>query len=135
MPRGLLPTVPAALRLSRMESTMPRGLPPTVPDALSHLHACMGPAVSSMMKVAQEPRTFIAARSIGAGIQNLLFADPRTVQDVEECVRATRVRGEPPTQPCSFRVITPMLAQQSMCRYHSSSPGAAACTRRRSARE
>lgn len=42
------------------------------------------------MKVAQEPRTFIAARSIGAGIQNLLFADPRTVQDVEECVRATR---------------------------------------------
>jgi hypothetical protein len=115
---------------------MPRGLPPTVPDALSHLHACMGPAVSSMMKVAQEPRTFIAARSIGAGIQNLLFADPRTVQDVEECVRATRVRGEPPTaQPCSFRVITPMLAQQSMCRYHSSSPGAAACTRRRSARE
>ena len=25
------------------------------------------------MKVAQEPRTFIAARSIGAGIQNLLL--------------------------------------------------------------
>ena len=49
-----------------------------------------GCTVSAMMKVAQEPRTYIAARSIGAGIQNLLFADPRTVQDVEECVRATR---------------------------------------------
>lgn len=48
------------------------------------------PHMSAMMKVAQEPRTFIAARSIGAGIQNLLFADPRTVQDVEECVKATR---------------------------------------------
>ena len=48
------------------------------------------PHMSAMMKVAQEPRTFIAARSIGSGIQNLLFADPRTVQDVEECVKATR---------------------------------------------
>ena len=49
--------------------------------------------VMAVMKVAQEPRTFIAARSIGSGIQNLLFADPRTVQDVEECVRATRAEA------------------------------------------
>ena len=45
------------------------------------------PHMSAMMKVAQEPRTFIAARSIGSGIQNLLFADPRTVEDVEVCVQ------------------------------------------------
>jgi 2-keto-3-deoxy-L-rhamnonate aldolase RhmA len=48
------------------------------------------PHMTAMMKVSQEPRTFIAARTIGAGIQNLLFADPRSVQEVEECVKATR---------------------------------------------
>jgi len=33
-------------------------------------------------------------RAIGSGIQNVLFADPRTVDDVRECVRA--VRAETP---------------------------------------
>ena len=46
--------------------------------------------MSAMMKIEQEPRTYLAVRAIGAGIQNLLFADPRTVEDVEECVRAVR---------------------------------------------
>lgn len=48
------------------------------------------PHMSAMMKIEQEPRTYLAVRAIGSGIQNLLFADPRTVADVEECVRATR---------------------------------------------
>src|SRR4051812_23334684 len=48
------------------------------------------PHMSAMMKVEQEPRTYLAVRAIGSGIQNLLFADPRTVADVEECVRAVR---------------------------------------------
>jgi 2-keto-3-deoxy-L-rhamnonate aldolase RhmA len=48
------------------------------------------PHLSAMMKVEQEPRTYLAVRAIGSGIQNILFADPRTVADVEECVRAVR---------------------------------------------
>lgn len=48
------------------------------------------PNMSSMMKLDQEPRTFQAERAVGSGIQNLLFADVRTVQDAEECVAAVR---------------------------------------------
>jgi 4-hydroxy-2-oxoheptanedioate aldolase len=47
-----------------------------------------------MMKIEQEPRTFLTIRAIGSGIQNVLFADPRTVEDVQECVQA--VRAETP---------------------------------------
>ena len=54
------------------------------------------PHLSCMMKVSQEPRTFQVARAVGGGIQNFLFADPRTVQDVEECVAA--MRAETPGQ-------------------------------------
>jgi 4-hydroxy-2-oxoheptanedioate aldolase len=50
--------------------------------------------MTAMMKIEQEPRTYLTIRSIGSGIQNVLFADPRTRQDVEECVRA--VRAETP---------------------------------------
>lgn len=50
--------------------------------------------MSSMMKIEQEPRTHLAVRALGAGIQNVLFSDPRTVEDVEECVGA--VRAETP---------------------------------------
>lgn len=50
--------------------------------------------MSAMMKVEQEPRTFLAVRALGSGIQNILFADPRTVADVEQCVKA--VRAETP---------------------------------------
>jgi 2-keto-3-deoxy-L-rhamnonate aldolase RhmA len=51
------------------------------------------PHLSGMMKVEQEPRTYVAIRSIGSGIQNVLFADPRTKADVEECVRAVRAES------------------------------------------
>jgi 4-hydroxy-2-oxoheptanedioate aldolase len=50
--------------------------------------------MSAMFKVEQQPRTYLAVRAIGAGIQNLLFADPRTPEDVRECVRS--VRAETP---------------------------------------
>src|SRR5262249_26265181 len=46
--------------------------------------------MSAMMKSEQEPRTYLTVRAIGSGIQNVLFADPRTVEDVQECVRAVR---------------------------------------------
>ena len=49
--------------------------------------------ISTMIKVDQDTRTFIAERALAAGIQNLLFADIRTVEDAEAAVRA--VRAEP----------------------------------------
>lgn len=49
--------------------------------------------MSSMMKVEQEPRTYLAVRALGSGIQNVLFSDPRTVEDVEECVSAVRAEA------------------------------------------
>jgi 4-hydroxy-2-oxoheptanedioate aldolase len=50
--------------------------------------------MSAMMKIEQEPRTYLTVRAIGSGIQNVLFADPRSVEDVRACVRA--VRAETP---------------------------------------
>ena len=46
--------------------------------------------MSSMMKLDQEPRTYLAERAIGSGIQNVLFADIRTVEDAKEGVSAVR---------------------------------------------
>ena len=51
--------------------------------------------MSGMMKIEQQPRTYLAVRAIGSGIQNCLFADVRTVDDAVECVRA--VRAEAPS--------------------------------------
>jgi 4-hydroxy-2-oxoheptanedioate aldolase len=48
------------------------------------------PHMSSMMKVEQEPRTFITIRSLGAGIQNMLFANCNSAAEVKECIRAVR---------------------------------------------
>lgn len=50
--------------------------------------------LSGMMKIEQDPRTYLTIRAIGSGIQNVLFADPRSVEDVEAGVRA--VRSESP---------------------------------------
>jgi len=49
--------------------------------------------MSTMIKIDAEPKTYLAQRAIGAGFQNVLFADLRTLKDVEEAVRA--VRAEP----------------------------------------
>jgi 4-hydroxy-2-oxoheptanedioate aldolase len=54
----------------------------------------MFPQMTGMMKIEQEPRMYLAVRAIGAGIQNLLFADVRTAEDARACVRA--VRAETP---------------------------------------
>lgn len=48
------------------------------------------PHMSAMMKVEQEPRIFITTRSLGAGIQNVLFASCRSAEEVRECLRAVR---------------------------------------------
>jgi len=49
--------------------------------------------MTSMMKIEQEPRTYLTIRAIGSGIQNVLFADPRTVEDVRACVKAVRAES------------------------------------------
>ena len=46
--------------------------------------------MSAMIKLDQEPKTYLAVRSVGSGIQNLLFADIRSVEDAKEAVAATR---------------------------------------------
>ncbi|UCH27905.1 MAG: hypothetical protein JSV66_09795 [Trueperaceae bacterium] len=46
--------------------------------------------LSTMIKVDQEPRSFIAQRAVGSGFQSLLFADCRSADEVRECVRIAR---------------------------------------------
>jgi 2-keto-3-deoxy-L-rhamnonate aldolase RhmA len=42
--------------------------------------------LSTMIKIDQEPRGFLAQRGIGAGFQSVLFADCRTAEDAKKCV-------------------------------------------------
>jgi len=46
--------------------------------------------MSAIIKVDQDPRSFLAQRAIGAGFQGVLFADCRSAQEVQECVRIVR---------------------------------------------
>ncbi len=45
------------------------------------------PNMSSMMKVEEQGRGHIATRSLDAGIQNILFTDCRSAEEVRECIR------------------------------------------------
>jgi 2-keto-3-deoxy-L-rhamnonate aldolase RhmA len=47
----------------------------------------------AMIKIDPEPRYFMAQRAIGAGFQSVLFADLRSVKEVEEAIAS--VRAEP----------------------------------------
>jgi 2-keto-3-deoxy-L-rhamnonate aldolase RhmA len=47
----------------------------------------------TMIKIDPEPRYFMAQRAIGAGFQSVLFADLRSLKEVEEAVAS--VRAEP----------------------------------------
>ena len=51
------------------------------------------PGFSGMIKVEQEPRTFVTIRALGSGIQNLLFADIRTPADAAASVAAVRAEA------------------------------------------
>jgi 4-hydroxy-2-oxoheptanedioate aldolase len=48
------------------------------------------PNFTGMIKIEQDTRGHLAMRAIGAGIQNLLFADVRTPEEARQCVRAVR---------------------------------------------
>jgi 2-keto-3-deoxy-L-rhamnonate aldolase RhmA len=52
------------------------------------------PNMSSMIKVEEHSRGFIATRAIDSGIQNVLFTDCRNADEVRECIRI--VRAETP---------------------------------------
>src|SRR3977135_3099093 len=54
------------------------------------------PNFTGMIKIEQDTRGHLAMRSIGAGIQNLLFADVRTPEEARQCVRSAR--AEHPAQ-------------------------------------
>jgi len=49
--------------------------------------------LTAMIKVDAEPKMYLAQRAIGSGFQSILFADLRTVKDVEDAIRI--VRAEP----------------------------------------
>ena len=46
--------------------------------------------LSGMIKIEQGPSGWIANRAMGAGFQNLLFSDIRTVEDAKDAVRSVR---------------------------------------------
>jgi 4-hydroxy-2-oxoheptanedioate aldolase len=46
--------------------------------------------MTAVIKVDQEPRGFLAQRGVGSGFQGVLFADCRSVEEVEHCVRIVR---------------------------------------------
>jgi 4-hydroxy-2-oxoheptanedioate aldolase len=46
--------------------------------------------MSTMIKLDQDPRLYLAQRAIGSGFQSILFVDVRTVEEVEHCVRIVR---------------------------------------------
>ena len=46
--------------------------------------------MSGMMKIEQQPRTYLAVRAVGSGIQNLIFADIRSPEDAAEAVASSR---------------------------------------------
>ncbi len=50
--------------------------------------------LTGMIKLDQEPRLYMAAKSLQSGFGSILFADVRTVEDARRCVQA--VRAETP---------------------------------------
>jgi len=59
---------------------------------LEHLaRACELTGMDAMIKIDQEPRTFIATRAIQAGFTGMLFADSRTTEDVRKCVQSVKL--------------------------------------------
>ncbi len=59
-------------------------------------------SLGSMIKLDWESRGFFAQRSVGAGFESVLFADPRSAQDVAESIRY--VRPDTPDQKGLFGV-------------------------------
>jgi 4-hydroxy-2-oxoheptanedioate aldolase len=67
--------------------------------------------LSTMIKVDQANRTFVAQRAVGSGFQSVLFADCRSVEDARECLRA--VRPDTPQDGGYFGAATRRMAYMS----------------------
>jgi 2-keto-3-deoxy-L-rhamnonate aldolase RhmA len=46
--------------------------------------------LGTVIKIDQDPRTFLGQRAIGAGFQGVLFADCRSPEEVQQCVKIAR---------------------------------------------
>jgi 2-keto-3-deoxy-L-rhamnonate aldolase RhmA len=65
--------------------------PYTLYDLENLARACELTGMDAMIKIDQEPRTFIATRAIQAGFTGMLFADCRTADDVKRCVQSVKL--------------------------------------------
>jgi len=65
--------------------------PYTLHDLENLARACELTDMDAMIKIDQEPRTFIATRAIQAGFTALLFADIRTTEDVKKCIQSVKL--------------------------------------------
>lgn len=65
---------------------------PYTPHDLEHLaRASEVTGMDAMIKIDQEPRTYIASRAIQAGFTAMLFADCRSAEDVSKCVQSVKL--------------------------------------------
>lgn len=69
---------------------------PYTMDLLDHMGRTIElfPEMSSMIKVEEHLRAFVAPRAVDSGIQNVLFTDCRTADEVRACV--SYIRAETP---------------------------------------
>lgn len=65
--------------------------PYTLHDLENLARACEVTGLDAMIKIDQEPRTYIATRAIQAGFTAMLFADCRTTEDVKRCVQSVKL--------------------------------------------
>lgn len=92
---------------------------------LEHLaRACELYGMSSMIKIDAVPRSHIAARTLQSGIQNFLFADIRTVKDVEEAVRSVRLEPKGMMGIGNFRIGGYVFTNYSVADYRKASEDA-----------
>jgi len=64
--------------------------PFTMADLDNYCRAAEIYGLGTMIKVDQDPRAFLAQRSIGSGFESVLFVDCRSAEEVRECVRMVR---------------------------------------------
>ncbi|MFP3951919.1 MAG: HpcH/HpaI aldolase family protein [Candidatus Bathyarchaeia archaeon] len=67
--------------------------PYSLHDLDNYARAAEIAGLSTIIKLDQEPKAYLAGRALASGIENFLFADIRCVEDAEEAVNA--VRAEP----------------------------------------
>ncbi len=63
----------------------------TLPDLDNFARAVeLFPSLTSVVKLEDDPRTFMTRRALHAGVQGILFADCSSASEVRDCIRAVR---------------------------------------------